>query len=127
MSPLLVPCIVNGEMTFISNDSSYWPLIADDRVYSYYTSSLKARVYDVSLHLSTLCLAVWIAFKHFRELPTGWTVEDLLSGADVCASTRPHPSIRQYNAKVVAESDEATAMISTAFQQRTQMSNDNNV
>jgi len=36
-------------------------------------------------------------------------------------------SIRQYNAKVVAESDEATAMTSIAFQQRTQMSNGNNV
>jgi len=24
----------------------------------------------------TLCLAVWIAIKHFRELPTGWTIKD---------------------------------------------------
>jgi len=24
----------------------------------------------------TLSLAVWIAIKHFRELPTGWTIED---------------------------------------------------
>ena len=23
-----------------------------------------------------LSLAVWIAIKHFRELPTGWTIED---------------------------------------------------
>ena len=36
-------------------------------------------------------------------------------------------SIRQYNAKVVAESDEATAMTSIAFQHRTQMSNGNDV
>ena len=36
-------------------------------------------------------------------------------------------SIRQYNAKVVAESDEATAMTSIAFQARTQMSNGNDV
>jgi len=36
-------------------------------------------------------------------------------------------SIRQYNAKVVAESDEATAMTSIAFQQRTQMSNGSDV
>jgi len=36
-------------------------------------------------------------------------------------------SIRQYNAKVVAESDEATAMTSIAFQQRTQMSTGNDV
>jgi len=36
-------------------------------------------------------------------------------------------SIRQYNAKVVTESDEATAMTSIAFQARTQMSNGNDV
>ena len=36
-------------------------------------------------------------------------------------------SIRQYNANVIAESDEATAMTSIAFQQRTQMSNGNDV
>jgi len=36
-------------------------------------------------------------------------------------------SIRQYNAEVVAESDEATDMTSIAFQQRTQMSNSNDV
>jgi len=33
--------------------------------------------------------------------------------------------LRRYNARVVAESDEATAMTSIAFQQRTQMSNGN--
>jgi len=36
-------------------------------------------------------------------------------------------SIRQYNANVVARSDEATAMTSIAFQAHTQMSNDNDV
>jgi len=36
-------------------------------------------------------------------------------------------SIRQYNTKAVAKSDEATAMTSIAFQQRTQMSNVNDV
>ena len=36
-------------------------------------------------------------------------------------------SIRQYNDEVVAKSDEATAMTSIAFRQRTQMSNSNDV
>jgi hypothetical protein len=26
-----------------------------------------------------LCLALWITVKYFRELPTGWTIENLFS------------------------------------------------
>jgi len=42
-------------MTVVSNDPSNWPVISANRVYSYYTSSLKSLCIqvdgDVSLHL----------------------------------------------------------------------------
>jgi hypothetical protein len=31
---------------------------------------------DTVWEVLALCLAVWIVVKHFRRLPTGWTIED---------------------------------------------------
>ncbi|OAX34302.1 hypothetical protein K503DRAFT_869010 [Rhizopogon vinicolor AM-OR11-026] len=132
-------------------------------------------IFGAVWEIVALCLAVWIAIKHFREVSTGRTIGDCFTAlikshvfyfASFAAVTcltlgtlspqlsnasavvmdfyngllqissvvqmfvlglRLVLSIRKFNAKVVANSDEATAMTSIKFRERTRMSTDNDV
>ncbi|KAG2135105.1 hypothetical protein DEU56DRAFT_981191 [Suillus clintonianus] len=81
-----------------------------------------------------LCLAVWIAVKHFRELRQHsdlFSLEiqiyaGLLQILQVIQAFVLGPrlilSVREYNARSVADSDAATGMSSIAFQERVHIS-----